>query len=293
MRLKVNFREIDEKLKVKFQEVHQVSDGGYDKGYNEGYDKGYQTGYGESYDKGFDKGFSDGKQSEYDRFWDSYQDNGNRTNYRYAFAGNAWNEELLKQIKYTIIFPKETNQSERNAMGLFTYLQNKGSAVVDMTEICKKFDFSGCLTANNLFQNASVKNITIDLSNCETLSNTFAIGDGGSIDNINLKVSEKTIFGSSNTNLTTFNNSDLSEIRFLDGSIIGNNIKFTSRYLTYNSIVNIINTLSTTTSGLTVTLSLVAVNKAFETSENANDGSNSVEWKTLIDTKKNWTVNLS
>lgn len=30
--------------------------------------------------------FDAGKQTEYDRFWDNYQDNGNRTNYVYAFA---------------------------------------------------------------------------------------------------------------------------------------------------------------------------------------------------------------
>ena len=42
-----------------------------------------------------------------------------------------------------------------------------------------------------------------------------------------------------------------------------------------------------------LTFSEEAVNKAFETSEGANDGSNSTEWKALADTKKNWTITLS
>jgi hypothetical protein len=37
-------------------------------------------------------------------------------------------------------------------------------------------------------------------------------------------------------------------------------------------------------------LPLRAVNKAFETSEGANDGKTSTEWETLIGTKTNWTI---
>ena len=40
-----------------------------------------------------------GKQSEYDRFWDSFQQNGTRANYSFAFAGVAWTDETL-QPKY-------------------------------------------------------------------------------------------------------------------------------------------------------------------------------------------------
>ena len=63
--------------------------------------------------------------------------------------------------------------------------------------------------------------------------------------------------------------------------------------LSKKSILNVINTLSATTEGLNVTLSKTAVNKAFETSSGANDGSASAEWKTLIaEREKNWVINL-
>jgi hypothetical protein len=79
----------------------------------------------------------------------------------------------------------------------------------------------------------------------------------------------------------------------MEGSVIAANIEFAqSKNLTRASIESIVNALSTTTSGKTVTFSRAAVNKAYETSEGANDGADSPEWYSLIDTRSNWTFNL-
>ena len=51
--------------------------------------------------------------------------------------------------------------------------------------------------------------------------------------------------------------------------------------------------LSTTTTGLTVTFSKTAVDKAFETAEGANDGSTSPEWLALVATRPNWGIGLA
>lgn len=40
--------------------------------------------------------FEAGKKSEYDAFWDAYQDNGKRIDYDTAFAGVAWDDSLFK-----------------------------------------------------------------------------------------------------------------------------------------------------------------------------------------------------
>ena len=48
----------------------------------------------------YDQGYTDGQTAEYDRFWDAYQENGNRTNYEYAFY--KWTPEAFKP-KYTIM----------------------------------------------------------------------------------------------------------------------------------------------------------------------------------------------
>lgn len=65
-----------------------------------------------------------------------------------------------------------------------------------------------------------------------------------------------------------------------------------SENLTADSIKSIVEGLSDTATGQTLTLSKTAVNKAFETSEGANDGSTSAEWLALIATKSNWTISL-
>ena len=54
------------------------------------------------------------------------------------------------------------------------------------------------------------------------------------------------------------------------------------------TIISWVNALSETKTGLTITFNLDAVNKAFETSEGANDGSTSAEWQALKETKPNW-----
>lgn len=58
------------------------------------------------------------------------------------------------------------------------------------------------------------------------------------------------------------------------------------------SLTSIINGLSAETAELTVTLSQIAVNNAFETAEGLADGSASEEWLALIATKPNWTISL-
>lgn len=41
-------------------------------------------------------GIEQGKQAEYDRFWDAYQQNGNKTDYDQAFAYNHWSDAILR-----------------------------------------------------------------------------------------------------------------------------------------------------------------------------------------------------
>ena len=66
-----------------------------------------------------------------------------------------------------------------------------------------------------------------------------------------------------------------------------------SKKLDKDSIVSLMNILSDTASGKTLTLSLTAVNNAFETSAGAKDGSTSAEWTALVDAKTNWTITLA
>lgn len=74
-------------------------------------------------------------------------------------------------------------------------------------------------------------------------------------------------------------------------SITGLDLHWSTK-LNKSSIESVIGVLDDTTSGLTVTLSLAAVQAAFETSAGANDGNTSAEWIALVATKPNWTISL-
>ena len=93
-----------------------------------------------------------------------------------------------------------------------------------------------------------------------------------------------------NTFSNTFTNCTALENITFEGEIV-NDISFAdSPKLTKASITNIINCLSATASGKTLTLSIIAVAEAFATDE--TDGLASDEWAALIATKTNWTISL-
>lgn len=143
---------------------------------------------------------------------------------------------------------------------------------------------------NYTFANSQLTRIgTIDASEATTFATVFQ-------ESYSLKTIDKLILPNNfNGNGVEWNFnycSALENISF-EGEFKNNGWNFQwSKKLSHDSIVNIINALSTTTSGLTVTLSKAAVNKAFEQLEGANDGANGVEWYDLIDTRSNWTISL-
>jgi hypothetical protein len=198
----------------------------------------------------FDDVYEAGKKAELDRFWDAYQENGNKTDYGYAFSGTGWTDETYKTIKYEIGSPKA---------------------------------FAGLYRYNNKVTD-TVKGI--DCKNSTKLLNVF---DGAE----KLKTIRKFKVYSNNTFASVFNNCNSLEERYIEGVIGQNgfNVQWSTK-LSRDSLMRIINALSTETSGLSVTLSKTAVNKAFETNEGANDGSTSAEWLALANTKSNWTISL-
>ena len=136
------------------------------------------------------------------------------------------------------------------------------------------------------FQNAAITNtkVDIDISKTNTANGMFTFCKVRTIPKliVSEKVTVETMFSSCNT---------LEDLT-VEG-YFGTSITFAScTKLKKPSIVSVINALSPNKNGLTVTLSLASVQKAFETSEGANDGNTSAEWKTLTDTKTNWTISL-
>lgn len=213
-----------------------------------------------------------GKQDEYDRFWDVFQENGNRTYYYNAFYG--WDDENTRP-KYDI---RPTN----------AYAMFNTSKVFDLVAIAEQcgivFDFSNNTNFSNTFGHSS--NLTrigeVDTRSASTLLQTF-------YNSQKVKSIEKVILkdDGSQTFTTPFRwNYALEEIRF-EGAI-GATISFAdATKLSKASIQSIIFCLLDTASGMTLTLSKTAVNNAF------TGGSTGTEWLNLVATKPNWTISLS
>ena len=227
-----------------------------------------------------------GVQSEYDRFWDAHQQNGNRSEYLGGFCGAGWNKKTFNP-KYAIK-PKEGSAGTA-FMFMFFNCRATGSDMLDYANYKHLFDWSNLTNAVSMFEDAGFDNIDIDMSNVTTLTNTFrcsyfVIGQT----TITIKVSDKA---------TSFSHTfdyqkHLKNLTFVEGSVIAATISFAWSPLSKASIESVFAALSTTTSGLSITFSKEAVDKAFETSAGAADGSTSEAWTTLIGTRPNWTISL-
>lgn len=259
---------IAEKLSRAKDDIDAVYEAGYGKGYAEGEANG--TG-------GYDQGYADGKQAQYDEFWDRFQDNGNRTNYRQSFSG--WRDEYIRP-KYKVV-----PTVARSLSTTFEECPN-----VKKFE-AKYFDFSQVPygTAQNqgayyTFASCAALEEIEDVGLSPTFMYTGTFAWDANLHTIaKITVDENTQFASAFTQTR-----GLVNLTF-EGTIGQNGLNFQhSTKLSKASISSIINHLSDTTSGLSITLSKTAVNNAFNTVPDIM----SPAWNELIQRKPNWTINL-
>lgn len=222
--------------------------------YNAGYQKGKAEG-GDS-EAAYNNGFEAGKQSEYDSFWDVYQNYGNAAYYYDAFSSKRFTDENYNP-KYDIICAESINS---------------GCKVFYETEIT---DTKVSITAPRELVGIYEPHINEMFRGAKKL-----------------KTIRKLIVSPITNYINTFVACTALENIIIEG-VIARDFKIQYSPLTRESITNVYNALSTDTSDKTVAFSLSAVNKAFETSEGLADGSTSDEWTSLIATKPNWTIALS
>lgn len=208
-----------------------------------------------------------GKKSEYDTFWDSYQDNGARASYSRAFMERGWNNVTFKP-KYDII-------PTGNAISIFQYCAVRG----DLAELLENqnviLDFSQVTTLTQGFLGCSLMTRIgiINLSNITANANSLFEGCK------NLETIYKLIMPTANISVYTawFANCNALKNIVIEGDILTNIDFHWSTGLTKASLDSIISHLSDTASGKTITLPSTA---------SANYGSG---WDALIATKPNWT----
>lgn len=224
-----------------------------------------------------------GKTAEWNAFWDVFQSNGSLTSYNYAFSYGRFNDETFRP-KYDI----RPTSAER----MFAYNNNSG---IGTTSAYCITDLSTCLEKAG---------VVLDTSRCENMNTVFYMGRGfRRIPTISFESCEHTIGGVfygcyfletidklilKAENTFSMDSWDLpfgqcANLRNITiEGVIGNDITFQGCPLTKASITSIINALSPTVSGKTVTFSNWTINEAMTTAE----------WDALKSTKPNWTFNL-
>lgn len=256
---------IADKLKIVSDNTPKVYQSGYDKGQQEGYESGYNTGQQE------------GHLSAWDTFWDSIQDNGNRTTYQNFFAF-TWNDEVLRP-KYNI--------RPTNANSMFLSCQvNNIKACFDNAGIV--FDTSNSTSLSYLFQSA----VSTEMPKVVIPQGYDLKGTSGMYNSCKNMVSAEIEFnegvGSYPSGMFSWS-SNLKDLT-VTGTIANGGLNFSSNTkLSATSITGIINALSTTTSGLTITFSKSCIAKAFPYDGMFEYGS---RWYELVNSRSNWTISL-
>ena len=217
---------------------------------------------------GYSQGVTEGKASEYNEFWDTFQNGGKRTGYLFGFSGKGWTADNFKP-KYDII-----------AVGNTNHMFNSNSALVNFADYLEKhglrFDISGVTSTSEMFRYSKFTRLPVlDFRNVTDLYYVFGNNtDLHTIDEIKINSS------------VTFNNTfrectNLTEIRF-DGVISKNIDLHWSKHLSFMSLASIIGALSDTVTGQTITLPETA-------RETYNNATISGRWDELISEHPNWT----
>ena len=222
------------------------------------------------------------------KFWDSVQRNGEKTYYIYAFCGSTWGKDTFKPR-----YPITAKGSSNYMFGYFNNGQPSFDLAQQLEDCGVTLDTSGSTNLSNLFTYAYVSRVPeINATGATTaLNGTFRYCEAEIIDKLILKND------GTNTFTNTFQKATKLKKITIEG-MIGNDISFSDcTLLTKTSISSIVNALKTDATGKTLTLSKVAVDKAFETEVDLNDGSASDEWIETIRDKSNkydglWTISL-
>lgn len=152
MRIDVKFTDSSQEFKTQFRDAVIIKDG-----YT-------QEELDAAVSNGYDAGVEDGKQAEWNAFWDAFQDNGNRTEYGYAFRTTCWTDENFRP-KYPFILGR---------YGAYQMFQ--GTGITDFTRDGIVLDFSEAVDMRYIFadtKNTEMKLPTIDMSSASATYQTF------------------------------------------------------------------------------------------------------------------------
>ena len=191
-------------------------------------------------------------------FWGGLQNYGKRVNYKAAFLTAGKLDDWFYPV-YDFLF---------NGSGAEMF---RGATCSGDFDMAKRLEECG---------------VTMDFTGCNNLQLAFAYFPVKRLPEINV-----TGITTASGITQTFAGCYKLEHLTLAGTLSVNSLTLSDcTKLSKASITSVINALSPTTSGLSVTLSETAVNNAFANGDTL--GMDSAEWGELIETKSNWTINL-
>lgn len=89
----------------------------------------------------YNEGVEAGKKAEYDRFWDAYQNYGNRADYQNGFSGEGWTDETFKP-KYDIVSNNNYMVFRRCGLkDLGATIRNSGKRVILLNHTMLQYTF--------------------------------------------------------------------------------------------------------------------------------------------------------
>jgi hypothetical protein len=221
-----------------------------------------------------------GKKSEYDLFWDAHQNYGNRTAYSNFAYSPGWNDETFK--------PKYDIRPTGSCNGLF-----RDCRIIDLEGTLQKcgvvLDTSKATSLNSSFYNTTTQIFpTIDLTSINSATGTNFSFTSAVRTIRKIVCSESTPWHYDGFRMA------VNLVNLIFEGVIGQSGLYLgkSTKLSKESITSVINALSTSTDGLSVTLSKTAVNNAFGINvDDANTYPEGSEYYTLRHSKGNWTIN--
>ena len=222
------------------------------------------------------KVYDAGQKSEYDRFWDDFQQNGERTQYVAAFSA-CWTPETFKP-KYPI--------RPTNAYFMFFNNHGDGICIEDFVEFCAEnnvvLDFSQCTNAQYGIGCLKSSHFgVLDFSKCTSMSNLFYLHNSA-LEVYNVQTIDKFV----SSEITTYSTSTFQHAVQLKNVVFEGVIATgvfdvsTCKKLTHDSLMSIINALKDYSGSSTTKIcTLGADNLAKLTDE-----------EKAIATQKGWTL---
>lgn len=213
--------------------------------------------------------YAAGQKAEYDRFWNAYQQNGNATDYQYAFAGSRWNAETFKP-KYDL---KPTN-----AWRMFYYATYNGDLQDLLEDADVKLDTSNATDFREMFYWTYITRIgKIDMSKATNTTSCFQWSD------LCVTIEEIIVSATTPFNNTFANCKKLANL-VIKGTIGQNGFNVADCPLTYKSLKSIVDALQENPTITQPTVRLGATNLA--KLEATEEGMNAIAEAT----RRGWTI---